>query len=175
MAKRVFSTQNVLGPLNALGALATTGTYMSVKTTALAAAGLCDVLEVLISGNASSSNIGGFFLCRASALSSGTVTLAAPNSDGLMLASGTALSATIVAATGYGTTQSTISNATTDAKLNLTLNAFGGIIRWNAAPTQQWQLSGTAAPGAETVLSNITGGNAQAGATSNAHILYEPY
>jgi hypothetical protein len=179
MAKRVFATQNVIGPLNPLGSAATTLTFMSIKIpSGGAAAALVDILEVLISGNASSSNIGGFFLVRSSTLSTGAATaLANPNSDGLLLPSGSALAAAnvITSAITFATTMPTLSSAGTDAKLNLGLNAFGGIIRWNAAPTQQWQLSGVSASGAESVLSNITGGNAQAGATANAHIIYEPY
>jgi ABC-type molybdenum transport system ATPase subunit/photorepair protein PhrA len=66
------------------------------------------------------------------------------------------------------------SNAITDAKLNLGQNAFGGIIRWNAAPMQQWQLLGSTASGAETMLCNLVAGTGVS-TTANAHIIYEPY
>jgi hypothetical protein len=176
MAKRIFATQGAIGGLNPLGSAAATGTFMSLLIPSTSAtAALCDVLEVLLSGTAAASAIGGFFLVRASTLATGTVTtLVNPNSDGGMLASITALAQVVGASIAFGTTQPTLSSAVTDAKLNLGLNTFGGIIRWNAAPTQQWQLSGVAAPGAQSVLSNITGGGAQA-TTVNAHILYEPY
>jgi hypothetical protein len=177
MAKRIFATQSVIGGLNPLGSAATTATFMGIKvpTTGVAAT-YCDVLEVMISGTASASNIGGYYLVRSSTLSTGTPTaLANPNSDGGANPSISPLTANSVIATyiSLATTMPTLSSAATDAKLNLGLNAFGGIVRWNAAPTQQWQLSGVAAPGAESVLSNITGGGAQAGATANAHIIYE--
>jgi hypothetical protein len=179
MAKRVFATQNVLGGLNPLGSAATTLTFMSLLIpSGSATAALVDVLEVLLSGTASASNIGGYFLVRASTLATGAPTaLANPNSDGGELPSISALAAASVigASISFATTMPTLSTAATDAKLNLGFNAFGGIIRWNAAPTQQWQLAGLAAPGAQSVLSNITGGGAQAGATANAHIIYEPY
>jgi len=177
MAKRVFSTQAVLGGLNTLGSAATLATFMDLRMNASqATAALLDILEVLLSGTASASNIGGYFLTRASTLSTGAGTaLASPNSDGGELPSISALGNPVTAAIQFATTQPTISSATTDAKLNLGFNAFGGIIRWNAAPTQQWQMAGLTASGAESVLSNITGGGAQAGATANAHIIYEPY
>ena len=179
MAKRIFATQNVLGALNPLGSPATTLTFMGIKIpSGSAAAALVDILEVMISGTTSASNIGGFFLVRSSTLSTGAPTaLANPNSDGGENSAISALAAANVVV-GYitlATTMPTLSSAGTDAKLNLGLNAFGGIVRWNAAPTQQWQLSGVAAPGAESVLANITGGGAQAGATANAHIIYEAY
>jgi hypothetical protein len=179
MAKRVFATQNIIGGLNPLGSAATTLTFMAITIpSGSATAALCDVLEVLISGSASASNIGGYYLVRASTLATGAATaLANPNSDGGMLPSISALAAASVIATSisFATTMPTLSSAGTDAKLNLGLNAFGGIIRWNAAPTQQWQLAGLTAPGAQSVLSNITGGGAQGGATANAHIIYEAY
>jgi hypothetical protein len=176
MAKRVFATQGAIGGLNPLGSAATTATYMSLLIPSTAAtAALCDVLEVLISGTAAASAIGGFFLVRASTLATTTPSaLVNPNSDGGMLPSITALAQVIGASISFNTTQPTLSSAITDAKLNLGLNTFGGIIRWNAAPTQQWQLAGLTAPGAQSVLSNITGGGAQA-TTVNAHIIYEPY
>jgi hypothetical protein len=178
MAKRIFATQGVVGALNPLGSAATTLTFMSVKIpSGGAAAALVDILEVLISGMNTSSNLGGFFLVRSSTLSTGAGTaLANPNSDGLLLPSGSPLAAANVITTAitFATTMPTLSSAGTDAKLNLGMNTFGGIIRWNAAPTQQWQLSGVAASGAESVLSNITGNGATACA-ANAHIIYEPY
>jgi hypothetical protein len=176
MAKRIFATQGAIGGLNALGSAATSGTFMSLTVTStLAAAALCDVLEVLISGTAAASAIGGFYIVRASTLATGAgSTLTSPSSDGGLLPSITALATTFGAFVAFATTQPTLSNAITDAKLNLGLNTFGGIVRWNAAPTQQWQLAGVTAPGAQSVLSNITGGGAQA-TTVNAHIIYEPY
>jgi hypothetical protein len=176
MAKRAFATQGAIGGLNPLGSAAATGTFMALTIpSTVSASALCDVLEVLISGTAAASAIGGFFLVRASTLATGAGSaLVNPNSDGGMLPSISALATPFVASIAFATTQPTLSNAITDAKLNLGLNTFGGILRWNAAPTQQWQLSGIVAPGAQSVLSNITGGGAQA-TTVNAHILYEPY
>src|SRR5215472_521949 len=176
MAKRIFATQGVIGPLNPLGSAAAGSTFMDLRMNSSAAAAvICDVLECCITGTAAASAIGGFYLVRASTLSTGAGSaLANPNSDGGALPSISALTNAVTAAIAFATTQPTLSSATTDAKLNLGLNTFGGIFRWNAAPTQQWQLAGVTAPGAQSVLSNITGGGAQA-TTANAHIIYEPY
>jgi hypothetical protein len=75
----------------------------------------------------------------------------------------------VAAATGP-----TPSNTVTDSKLSLALNLFGGIVRWNAAPTQQWQIIGNTAPGGESVLWNSSTGGGSSG-LANAHIIYEPY
>jgi hypothetical protein len=75
----------------------------------------------------------------------------------------------VAAATGP-----TPSNTVTDAKINLALNLFGGIVRWNASPTQQWTIVGNTAPGGESVLwnSSTAGGSSGLG---DAHIIYETY
>jgi hypothetical protein len=62
----------------------------------------------------------------------------------------------------------------TDTHLNLALNLFGGIVRWNATPTQQWQIIGNTAPGGESVLWNSATAGGSTG-LANAHIIYEPY
>lgn len=170
MAKRLFTTQGLTFNAAAAGTALTAVSFMAVKG---ASNQLVDVLEILINGMASASTLAGFVLKRASTVETTPTTLAAPNSDGLMFPGGTALSSTVTtfvaAATGP-----TGSNTVTDATLNLGQNAFGGIIRWNAAPTQEWKILGSAAPGIESVLFNSsTAGGVNAAA--NAHIMYEPY
>jgi len=69
MAKRIFATQGAIGGLNPLGSAAATGTFMSLLIPSTSAtAALCDVLEIEISGTVATSNIGGFFMVRASTL-----------------------------------------------------------------------------------------------------------
>lgn len=179
MSKRIFGTMALVWGQQALGSAAASGSFMSLTIpSGGAAAALCDVLEVLISGMAAASQQAGFFLVRASTLATGAGSaLVNPNSDGLALPSGSALAAAnvITPAIAFATTQPTLSAAITDAKLNLGLNTFGGIIRWNAAPTQQWQLSGVAAPGAQSCLANITAAGGSSTINADAHIMYEPY
>jgi hypothetical protein len=171
MAKRVFDTFGLTWAANGLGALTTASSYMGMRATVVSQ--LVDVLEVLISGTASASTIGAFALVRVSTNSATETALANPNSDGPEYPGATAI-ATVISTYITATTQPTLSSAATDAKLNLGLNTFGGIIRWNAAPTQQWQLLGSAVSGAGTVLANLTTGGGQS-TSANAHILYEPY
>jgi hypothetical protein len=174
MAKRLFTTQGLsFTASNAGSAIATSSNYMALK--GANGTQIIDVLEVMISGMASASTVAAMDLARASVLETGGASaLAAPHSDGGMNPSITALAATVVPFTAAVTTQPTPSNTVTDAKLNIGLNLFGGIVRWNAAPTQQWWVVGNTAPGGETVLwNNLLG----IGATGNlnAHIMYEPY
>ena len=176
MAKRVFTQQNMSWIASAAGAAITSPTtpqWMAIKGGSTTQ--IIDVLEVLISGMASASTLGGFTLARVTALESaaGGSALVAPASDGLENPSGTALSATVVPYTA-ATTSPTVNGVTTTAELNLSLNLFGGILRWNAAPTQQWWIVGNTAPGGESVLWNNGLGGGAAG-LGNAHIMYEPY
>lgn len=172
MAKRIFTSAGLTFTASAAGAQATSGGYMALKGQS---AQLIDVLEILVSGKAAASAIGGFVYKRVSTLETGGITaLAAPNSDGLMNPSGTALASTVTPFVAAVTNQSIPSNTVTDASLNLGMNSFGGILRWNAQTFQQWQIVGTAAPGIESVLFNSsTAGGASAAA--DAHIIYEPY
>jgi hypothetical protein len=135
---------------------------------------MTDVLEVLVSGMDTSSVTAAMQVVRSSGTIAATPTaLASPNSDGPMVPATAALAAPVVVAVAF-TTKPQASATVTDAKLNLALNTFGGIIRWNAAPTQQWQLLGLATGFGCTILFNstVSGGlNAKA----NAHIIYETY
>jgi hypothetical protein len=69
-------------------------------------------------------------------------------------------------------TQPTTTNVTTDAKLNLGLNLFGGIVRWVAAPGAQWTQLGNTATLGESLLNTFTGSTS---GTFSGHIVYEPY
>jgi hypothetical protein len=171
MAKRTFTALNLTFSAQSGGTAVASSTYMSMLGGS--ATQLIDVLEILISGIASASAVAAMTFCRTITLASTPTALAAPNSDGPQSPFTAALAApgtSFVAATGGPWP----SAATTDAKLNLGLNSFGGIIRWNAAPTQQWQMFGSTIGSGESVLYNqLAGGGAAAG--NNAHIIYEPY
>jgi hypothetical protein len=175
MAKRVFAalgqtfTAQLAGGANNL----TNATYMGIQGGS--ATQIIDVLEVLISGMNTSSVVAAMILQRASTVAATPTALAAPNSDAGENPSITALVAgSTVIPFVAATTGPIADNTTTSAKLNLSLNTFGGIIRWNAAPTQQWWIVGSAATGGETLLWNFTTGGGNT-AIANAHIIYEPY
>jgi hypothetical protein len=135
---------------------------------------LVDVLECKISGMASASTLGGFKLARASTIDATPTALAtASASDGALFPPTTALASTVTTLIA-ATTGPVGSQAITDASLDLGLNGFGGIFRWNAAPGQEWKIFGTVAPGIESVLYNSsTDGGVNCAA--NIHIIYEPY
>jgi hypothetical protein len=173
MAKFLFTTYALtFAPVNR-GTAATTLNYMALFGGT--STQVIEILEVMISGTATASTVAAMALNRASTIHTGALTaLSAPASNGAMLPSTTALATgdTVGAFIDAATTEPTPSAAVTDASLNLGLNLFGGIVRWNAAPTQQWTMVGETAPGGESVLSNVNGGSS---GTANAHIIYEPY
>jgi hypothetical protein len=174
MAKRLFTTGNQSYVATAAGtALAAGGQYMALKGGSTTQ--VIDILEVMISGTATASAVMGMCLSRVSTLETGAASaLTNPNSDGPMHTATAALAAPPVAFVDAATTEPTPSANIAHARLQLGLNAFGGIVRWNAAPTQQWTQTGNAANDGESVLSNIStfGGSTT---TANAHIMYEPY
>jgi hypothetical protein len=172
MAKRLFTAQAQSWTAQATNTALTNATYMALQGGS--STQVVDILEVLVSGFASASTVAAFTLTPGGTPTTPTA-LATPNSDGPMqqnataLVSGSTVIPYVAAATG-----STASNSATVSKVNLGMNAFGGIIRWNAAPTQQYTLIGNAATTGVAVLFNSsTGGGATASA--NAHIMYEPY
>jgi hypothetical protein len=170
MSKRAFHATNYTPTAQADGGALTSGTYQALKA---GVSTLLQVIEVMIEGLAGASAPTIMQLARASTLETTPTALASPNSDGFMNPLSSALSVTstafVAAATGPQR-----SSTTTDAKLDLNLNAFGGIVRWQAAPGEEWWIHGAstvAAPAGESILSAFTGGTV--GAVSS-HLIYEP-
>jgi hypothetical protein len=173
MAKRIFNTYNQSWTASAAGsAIAAAATFMSIaggSTTQL-----IDILEVAVSGLASASTIGAFELVPASTLATGAGSNSAIAADGPMNTQATALASTVAAWNTFATTQPTPSSSSTIGRVNLTINMFGGIFRWNAAPTQQYTIYGQALNTGNVVLYNSSSGGGATG-SANAHIIYEPY
>lgn len=172
MAKRTFFAGNQTYTAQAFTTALTNSTYMALKGGS--GTQLIDILEVLVSGMATSSTVAAMMLCRVSTLETTLTTpLVSPNSDGPSHPSTAALAAPpspfVAASTGPQA-----SAVVTDAKLNLGLNLFGGIVRWNAAPTQQYSMLGNTADLGETLLFNSSTAGGSSG-LANAHIIYEPY
>ena len=171
MAKRAFIAGGQTFSAQAYTAALTSATYMALKGGS--GTQLVDVLEVLISGMATASTVAAMQLTRASTVETTPTALASPNSDGPMHPATAALAAPPVSFVAAGTGPQA-SAVTTDAKLNFGMNLFGGIVRWNAAPTQQWSILGNTADLGEAILFNSSSGGGSSGA-ANAHIIYEPY
>lgn len=169
MAKRAFHANNYTPTAQADTSALTNATYQAIKGGS--ATQLIYIVDVQIAGFAGSSSPTIMQLARASTLETTPTALAAPNSDGPMHPSTAALAAPpvtfVAAATGPQR-----SATTTDAKLELGLNAFGGIVRWQAAPGEEWGIITATAPLGESILSAFTGGTV--GAVSS-HIIYEPF
>jgi len=172
MAKRIFTSAALTFTAAAAGsAIGAASTYMALK--GASGTQVIDVLEVSISGKATASTVAAMELARASTLETTPTAIAAPHSDGPMHFATAALAAPVVPFVA-ASTQPTPSNTVTDAKLNLALNLFGGIFRWNASPTQQWTIVGNTAPGGESVLWNSSTAGGSSG-LADAHFIYEPF
>jgi hypothetical protein len=173
MAKRIFFTGNQTFTATAYAATTLAdGTYMGIAGGT--ATQMLDILEIFISGMETASIVGAHQFVRSSGTVFATPTaLASPNSDGPMHPATAALGnvpVTFVAATTKPQASATI----TDGKLDLAFNLFGGLIRWNAAPTQQWTILGNATGLGNSLLFNSTVSGGTTG-KANAHIIYEPY
>ncbi len=111
-------------------------------------------------------------LARSSTKATTPGALANPASDGPLNPNATVLvsgSTVITYTTSAAGPQRSVSASL--ARLNMGINAFGGSYRWNAGPTQQWQIIGASASAGESTLSNLPFGTPGA---IGASITYEP-
>lgn len=169
MAKRSFSAATWTPTATADTTNLANSTFMSIGASG-ATAGL-NVLEIYIGGQASASSINIMQFARDSTLVATPTALAAPNSDGPLDSRTAALAAVPITAVQAGTAPQR-SAATTAARLSLSLNVFGGIVRWVAAPGEEWGITGVTVNISESSLSAFTGGSA---GLCGAHIVYEPF
>lgn len=169
MAKRIFQAASFTPTAQADGGALTNATYMAVG--AGSATQTLNVLEIYEGGQAGSSAVNIMMFARDLVLAATPTALAAPNGDGPMNTGSAALAAPPVTCVAATTGPSRTNTALT-ARLNLTFNAFGGIVRWVAAPGEEWTITGTTVSVSESSLSAFTGGSVGA---MGAHIVYEPY
>lgn len=169
MSKRLFSVPNWTPGTTADTTALTNAQYMAIKGGSTTQ--IIDILEVYNSGMAGSGAPMALYLARASTVETTPTALANPASDGPEHPSVAALAAPPVTFTAAATGPQR-SGVTSDARLNVGINAFGGSYRWNAAPTQQWTILGNVAGAGETLLSNLPFGTPGA---LNTTIMYEPY
>lgn len=168
MANNSFHAVNYTPTAQADAGALTSSTYQAIKGGS--GTQKITIKEVEISGFAGSSAPTILQLARCGTLETTPTALAAPNSDGPLDPASAALAAPPVSFVAASTGPQR-SNATTAARLNLGLNAFGGIVRWVAAPGAEWGQVGNTATLGESILSAFTGGTP--GAISS-HIIYEP-
>ena len=169
MAKRTFQATNWTPTATADTTALANSTYMALKGGS--GTQLIDVQEIMVSGFAGSTAPAILQMARVSTIETTPTALAAPNSDGPMHPSTAALAAAPVSfvAAATGPQRSAV---TTDGRLNLGLNTYGGIAKWNSAFSAPWSILGNTADLGESVLSAFTG--TTPGAIS-AHIIYEPF
>jgi hypothetical protein len=127
------------------------------------------ILEVYMGGQAGASSPSIMQLARDSTVQATPTALAAGQKNAALHTATVALAAPQVAFTASTTKPQ---RSATLGLLNLSYNAFGGIVRWVAAPGEElWMLGNTASLG-EISLSAYTGGTP---GLTGSHIIYEPY
>lgn len=169
MAKRIFQAASFTPTAQADNAALTNATYMALG--AGSATQLLHVHEIQAGGQATASAVNILMFARDIVLGATPTALAAPNGDGPMHGASAALAApplSFVAAT----TGPSRSNTALTARLNLSFNAFGGIVKWFSQVGQEWAILGNAVSTSESSLSCFTGGNP---GLMGAHIIYEPF
>lgn len=169
MAKRSFQNPTWTPTATADTTNLANSTFMSIGASG-ATAGL-NVIEIYEGGQASASSINIMNFARDSTLVATPTALAAPVSDGPLDSRTAALAALPITAVQAGTAPQR-SAATTAARLVLAFNSFGGIVRWVAAPTEEWGITGITVNISESSLSAFSGGSA---GLMSAHIVYEPF
>jgi hypothetical protein len=168
MAQRIFHAANFTPTAQADTSALTNATYMAIKGGS--STQLIDISEIAGMGLAGASGAMLMQLARVTTVETTPTALASPNSDGPKHPSSAALAAppvTFVAAAA-GPQRSA---ATSDAKLELNFNAFGGIFRWQVPRGEEWSQIGNTASLGESVYSQFTGGSSN---PISAHMVYEP-
>ena len=169
MSKRSF--QNPTWTPNAFGDTAnlTNSNFMAIGANN-AASGLL-VSEIYIGGQAGSSSPTIMMFARDSTLVVTPTAFVAPVSDGPLntLSPATTVGSITCVQAGTVPQRSALTNS---ARLNLSMNAFGGIVRWVAYPGEEWGIVGVTVSISESTLSAFTGGTPGLCAT---HIIYECY
>lgn len=170
MSKRIFSVSTWAPAGQADGVL--TGSFQAIKPGS--STDILKIGKILCMGQAAASAINAMVLARSSTLAITPTALATPNSDGPANIAATAVSTAPVSFVAAATAPNR-SPAVTVARLNLTFNAFGGIIQWQTNPgsEEEWVAVGNATTSnSETVLSNSAAGGAT-GTTMGSDIFYE--
>lgn len=128
-----------------------------------------NIWEVMISGQASTTTPTFMLFARDSQIGSGSNTLGTGQTDAAMDAATAALAAPVVVGNSNATNKP--QRSSTLHLMNLSLQAYGGVIRWAALdPTECPSIVGNTASLGEVSLSAFTGGTPGA---IGAHCVYE--
>src|ERR1700704_278974 len=170
MAKRIFQQATWTPTATADGGTNFLANTNNMAIEASNAAQGMNVIEIYEGGQASASSINIMQFARSVAFGTTPTALATPNADGPMNSLTSAL-ATVPLTYVAASTGPARSSVATQARLNLSFNSFGGIVRWVAAPGEEWGIVGTTASTSGSTLSAFTGGSA---GLRGPHIVYEP-
>lgn len=168
MSRRTFSVPTFTATATADHATTlANGTYMGIS--AGGATNRCSISEIYLGGQSAASNVNIMMLARHNTISVTPAALSAPNSDGPLDGLTQAVTSP---ALGFvaASTPPTRSASITGARLNLTYNSFGGIVRWLAAQGSEWVITGVTSLLSESSVSAFTGGG---GGVMGGHIIYE--
>lgn len=130
---------------------------------------ISDLIEVYLGGQAGASSPAIMMLAHDSTIAVTPTALAAPNTIVPLKFETAALAAPVVGMVAAGT--GPLRHATSKL-LNLSFNAFGGIVRWVAAPGEEPNIVGNTAAGGEVSLSAFTGGTP---GLLGSHIIFETH
>ena len=126
------------------------------------------IYEVFMGGAAGSAAPMLMTLCRDSTVAVTPTALSTGQKDGPMDPSTANLAAVPVS---FVTASTQSQRSATSTALALPFNAFGGILRWLAAPGEEFSILGNTASLGEVSLSMYTGGTA---GLLGSHLIYEP-
>lgn len=127
------------------------------------------VLECYLGGQAGASSPTFMVLARDSQVGTGSNTRMTGQNDSNLDANTATLAAPVLTGNLFATNKP--QRGVNDKLLNLSFNAFGGIVRWVAAPGEEITAYGTAALIGELSFSAFTGGTP---GLLGAHLIYEP-
>ena len=159
MSKRVFQVSSFTPAQQADGVLAA-GSFAALKPGA--STDIMKIGKILLMGQASSSAVTATMLARSSTLGITPTTLALPNSDGPANIAATAVSNAPVPYVAAATAPNR-SPAVGIPRLNLSFNAFGGIVQWQTNPgseEEQVAVGNATTSNSEFVLSSANIGAA---------------
>jgi hypothetical protein len=169
MSKWSFGQTNWTPTATADAAAHANATYQCIKGGSTTQ--ILEIKEIYMAGMVPSTSSPTFMqMARASTLGITPTALAAPAHDGPLHPSVAALAAPPVTYTAAATGPQR-SNAVTSARLDVGINAWGGIVRWTPSDREEWVILGNAVNLGESILSAFTGGTPGA---INSHIVYEP-
>lgn len=141
------------------------GSYMAVQGGS--STQVSTIIEVFLGGQAGASSPTFMLLSRDS-----TVGATLSSTSGAMQAAlDPAVAALAAPPVGFTIAATNPQRSSTLHLLNLSYNAFGGIVRWVAAPGEEPKILGNTASLGEVSLSAFTGGTA---GLTGAHLVFEP-